>query len=227
MRIARVLAAVLLPVPLLVACTSTSLAVHHTTSDSTVTQTVTAVKVVNGVGGVAVHAGTSPNIGIHRAVDYQGDTPPQPGQAIENGTLVLTANCRSCSIAYDLTVPASVGVTINDSVGTVSLDGLSGPIAVNAASGHVRGTNLHSANVDAQASAGAIDLAFSVAPARVMAHSKAGAVSVEVPAGTYAVDARVTVGAIHINVANNPNAANHLTLTADVGAVTVNAAPAP
>lgn len=225
MRIARVLAAVLLPAPLLVACASTSLAAHHTTSDSTVTQAVTAVKVVNGVGGVAVRAGTSPNIGIHRAIDYHGDTPPQPGQAIENGTLVLTANCRSCSIAYDLTVPASVAVTINDSVGTVSLDGLSGPISVTAASGHVRGTNLRSASVDAQAAAGAINLAFSTAPSQVTAHSNAGAVSVEVPRGTYAVDAKVTVGAIHINVANDPSATNHLTLTADVGAVTVNAAP--
>ena len=227
MRLTRVLAALVVAAPTLAACTSSSSLAHHRiTTDATVTQPVTAVKVVNGLGGVAVHAGTSSSILIHRVVDYQSDTPPQPGQAIQNGTLVLTANCGNCGIGYDLTVPSSIGVTINDSLGKITIDGISGPISVSAASGHVQGTNLRAATVDVQASAGAIDLAFSAPPTQVTAHSKAGAVSVEVPGGPYAIDATVKVGAVHVNVPDSPTAANHLTLTADVGAVTVNAAPA-
>lgn len=226
MRLTRVLAAVLVAAPALAACASSSVADHHITTDTTVTQTVTAVKVNNGVGGITVHAGTSSDVKIHRVVTYHSDTPPQPGQAIQDGTLVLTANCDHCGIAYDLTVPPSIGVTINNSVGTITIDGVAGPITITAATGRVHGTNLRASTVSVQASAGAIDLAFSAAPTQVTAHSTAGAVSVEVPGGPYAVDARVKVGAVHINIANIPTAANHLTLTADVGAVTVNAAPA-
>ncbi len=227
MRFSRVLAALAVAAPALAACTSSSSLAHHRiTTDATVTQPVTALKVVNGVGGVTVHAGSSSRILIHRVVDYHSDTPPQPGQVIQNGTLVLTANCSNCGIGYDLTVPSSIGVTINDSLGVITLDGIAGPITVTSASGQVRGTNLRAATVDVQTSAGAIDLAFSAAPTQVTAHSKAGAVSVEVPGGPYAVDATVKVGAVHVNVPESPTAANHLTLTADVGAVTVNAAPA-
>lgn len=228
MRLTRVLATLAVAAPTLAACTSSSpLADHRITTDTTVTQPVTAVKVVNGVGGVTVHAGTSSRILIHRVIDYHSSTPPQPGQAVQDGTLVLTANCANCGIGYDLTVPSSIGVTINDSLGVIALDGVAGPVSVTSASGQVKGTNLRAAKVDVQTSAGAIDLAFSAAPAQVTAHSKAGAVFVEVPGGPYAVDATVKVGAVHVNVANSPTAANRLTLTADVGAVTVNAAPIP
>ena len=223
MRLTPVPAALLVAAPVLAACGSSS-ADHHVTTDTTVTQTVTAVKVVNGVGGITVHAGTSSRILVHRVVDYRSDTPPQPGQAIQDGTLVLTANCSNCGITYDLTVPPSIGVTINDSVGTVSVDGLAGPITVTAASGHVQGTRLRAATVSVQASAGAIDLSFSTMPTQVTARSRAGAISVEVPGAPYAIDATVNVGAVHINVANDPTAPHRLALTTNVGTITVNAA---
>lgn len=227
MRVVPALAAMLLAAPALAACgSSPSLpAEHRATIDSTVTQAVTEVKVVNGVGDITVHAGSSASLAIHRVVHYHADTPPRPGEAIQGRTLLLTANCGNCAISYDLTVPASTGVTIDDSVGTINLDGMAGPIVVTAASGHVQGVNLRAATVDVRASAGAVDLSFRAAPTQVTAHSTAGAISVEVPGGPYAVDATATVGAVLVNVVNSPAAANRLKLSADVGAVTVNPAP--
>ncbi|GAA1981919.1 DUF4097 family beta strand repeat-containing protein [Catenulispora subtropica] len=195
---------------------------RHVENDATITEPVRAVRIDNGAGQVTVHRGdASGGIVVRRDIDYHGDRPPTPGQTVTDGTLHLTANCSDCGIAYDVTVPESTSLTVIDGAGEVRVAGLSGPIAIKAAAGHVEGTDLRATAVTVEASAGAVDLAFATAPTTVSAHSHAGEVTVTVPDGAYAVDAKADAGHRSVDVTDSPASPRRLTVWSDAGAVTV------
>ena len=194
---------------------------HYADDDATVTQPVRAVDLRNAAGSVTVHAGgPGTAISIHRRVEYHSDQKPALSQDVRDGTLTLDG-CGDCGIEYVLTVPASVSLTIANKAGSVSLDGMSGPLDVTAGAGEVNGTGLGSPSVKVRDSAGAVDLTFSAAPTSVDVHDKAGSVHVAVPAGRYHVITKTDSSEPHVSVPDDPSAAATLTLTADAGGLTV------
>lgn len=196
----------------------------HVENDATISQPVRAVHIDNGAGQITVRRGDpGGGIVVRRDIDYHTDQPPTPGQTVADGTLNLTSNC-DCGIAYDVTVPESVAVTIVDNAGEVTLDGLAGPIDVTDSAGRVQGQDLRAPRVKVDASAGSIDLAFAAAPTDVSAHSNSGAVTVSVPGGPYAVDATADAGNRSVEVPTDPAAARHVTAGSHAGAVTVQGA---
>ena len=198
---------------------------HHVENDATITQQVQALRIDNPAGQVVVHAGdTGGGIVVHRDIDYHSDQPPTPGQTVEAGVLHLTANCDDCGIAYDVTVPASVAVTVVDNAGEVTVKGIAGAVDVTASAGHVEGDDLRAPSVRVEASAGAVNLTFAAPPNDVTAHSNAGEVTVAVPGGPYAVDASTKAGARTVNVPNDPSAARHVKVSSNAGAVSVTSA---
>ncbi len=198
---------------------------HHVEVDATITQQVRALRIDNGAGQVVVHSGdTGGGVIVHRDIDYHSDRPPTPGQAVIDGVLDLTANCDDCGIAYDVTVPPSLAVTITDNAGQVTVAGIAGAVDITAAAGEVEGKALSAPSVRVQASAGAVHLAFTAPPNEVTAHSNAGEVTVAVPDGSYAVDASTNAGARTVDVPNDPSATRHLKVSSNAGAVTVTSA---
>jgi hypothetical protein len=158
---------------------------------------------------------------VHRDIDYHSDQPPTPGQSVTTGVLHLMANCDDCGIAYDVTVPASLAVTVVDDAGEVTVAGVAGAIDVTDSAGHVEGRDLRAPSVRVEASAGAVNLAFAAAPTDVTAHSNAGEVTAAVPSGSYAVDAFSKAGARIVDVANDPSAARHVKVSSNAGPVSV------
>lgn len=197
---------------------------HHVENDATITQQVQALHIDNPAGQVAIHAGdTGGSVVVHRDIDYHSDQPPTPGQSVTAGVLNLTANCGDCGIAYDVTVPAALAVTVIDDGGEVTVSGIAGAIDVTDSAGHVEGRALRAPTVHVQASAGAVNLTFATPPDDVTAHSNAGEVTVAVPDGTYSVDASTKAGARTVNITNDPAATRHLKVSSNAGAVSVTA----
>lgn len=198
---------------------------HHVENDATITQKVQALRIDNPAGQIVIHAGdTGGGVVVHRDIDYHTDQPPTPGQTVTGGVLELTSGCDSCGIAYDVTVPASVAVTVVDHAGEVTVSGVSGAVDVTASAGHVEGDDLRAPNVRVEDSAGAVDLTFAAPPDDVTVHSKAGEVSVAVPNGAYAVDASSKAGARTVDVPDDPSASHHVKVSSDAGAVSVTSA---
>jgi hypothetical protein len=198
---------------------------HHVENDATITQKVQALRIDNPAGQVVIHAGdTGGGVVVHRDIDYHTDQPPTPGQTVTGGVLELTSGCDSCGIAYDVTVPASVAVTVVDQAGEVTVNGIAGAIDVTASAGHVEGDDLRAPNVRVEASAGAVNLTFAAPPDDVTVHSKAGEVTVAVPNGAYAVDASSKAGARTVDVPDDPAATHHVKVSSDAGAVSVTSA---
>jgi hypothetical protein len=195
---------------------------HHAENDATITQQVHALHIDNGAGQVVIHAGDpAGGVVVHRDIDYHTDQPPAPGQSVIAGVLNLTSGCDDRGIAYDVTVPSSLAVTVIDDAGQVTVTGVDGAIDITDSAGEVEGHDLRAPSVRVKASAGAVNLTFAAPPDEVTAHSNAGEVTVAVPSGTYAVDASSNAGARTVDVANDPAATRHVTVSSNAGAVTV------
>ncbi|WP_194912439.1 hypothetical protein [Catenulispora rubra] len=139
---------------------------HHVENDATITQKVQSLRIDNPAGQIMIHAGdTGGGVVVHRDIDYHIDQPPTPGQTVTGGVLDLTSGCGdSCGIAYDVTVPASVAVTVVDHAGEVSVAVPNGAHAVDASS---------------KAGARTVDVPYDPAASHhVKVSSDAGAVSV-------------------------------------------------
>ena len=195
---------------------------HHIENDATITGHVQSLRIDNPAGQVVVHAAdTGGSVVVHRDIDYHSDRPPTPGQSVTAGVLRLTADCDGCGIAYDVTVPPSVAVTVIDGAGAVTVTGVAGPIDVTDSAGHVEGRDLRAPSVHVEASAGAIELTFAAPPNDVIAHSDAGEVTVAVPSGTYSVEASTKTGARTVDIPNDPSAPRHVKVSSNAGAVSV------
>lgn len=198
---------------------------HHVENDATITEQVRTLHIDNPAGQVVIHAGDAAGgVVVHRDIDYHTDHPPTPGQVVTAGVLILTSGCGDCGIAYDVTVPPSLAVTVIDGAGEVTVAGVAGAVDVTASAGHVEGKDLRSPSVHVEDSAGAVNLTFAAPPDDVVAHSNAGEVTVAVPGGTYAVDASTKAGARTVDVANDASAARHLKVSSNAGAVMVTSA---
>lgn len=199
--------------------TTTAPGTSEQTVNSTVTQPVTAINLTNDAGSVTVHTGGS-TVVINRRVTYVSGGKPSPGQQLQGGTLTLTG-CSTCGIAYDLTVPVSITLTIVNRAGAVLVDGAAGDLDLTTDAGALTGTGLSSATVTARSSAGAITLGFTKQPKNVTAKAQAGSVTLTVPGGPYKVDASSTAGQQAVSVPTSPSAKSKLTVSSQTGSVTV------
>ncbi|MEV4927520.1 DUF4097 family beta strand repeat-containing protein [Streptomyces roseoverticillatus] len=206
--------------------------------DTTVTQKITSVRLDTGSGGVTLHGkeGTTA-VSLHRYVEYGGDRPEGATHRIENGVLVLGGCGDDCSVAYTVDLPAGIPVTGETSSGAVSasrtgavkvrtgsgaidLDGVNGPVEVQAGSGAITGKALKGGPVVAKTSSGAIDLTMAAAQ-DVRAGAGSGAVTVTTPDERYHVTAESDSGGKDIAVHDDPSGTHRLDLTTGSGAITV------
>ena len=188
-------------------------------------------------GRVTFEAGMSTEVTVEREWLF-GNAPDV--QIVENdGTLRITANCGSfCQTHITGTAPADAGILIRTEAGYIDVTGFAGGVDLNTSAGHVNVTdisgparlrsdagsirgNISDGNVDAQTSAGVIDLEVVGDFSRISAVSDAGSVELTVPDRVYRVEAETSAGRTDVNVSTAPDAARVIIARSSAGNVTI------
>jgi hypothetical protein len=243
LRVAAALVVSVAAAALLAGCAFIDSANEHEERSYTVDEKVDALSVRDPSGRIEVLTGTGP-VSVREQYTY-ASSPPKTSHKVESGTLnLVNSGCdqsglnRRCQVDYRIEVPAGTAVTVDADAGQVTITGITAAVKINADAGAVQLTAVTGAvEVTANAGtikgtglagvtkvhsdAGSVDLAYVKAPTSVDASSDAGRVTVRLPAGTYAVDAKVSAGHRTVDVANDPNSPNRITVRSDAGSVEV------
>jgi DUF4097 and DUF4098 domain-containing protein YvlB len=130
------------------------------------------IDISTGSGNISVRTGGSDTVeivGRIRASSWMGgaeervrrleSNPPiyQSGNSIRIGHVSEVELMRNVSISYELVVPAETRLKSKSGSGNQTIDGIRGPLEVNAGSGSVRASNIAS-TVHAETGSGTIDL---------------------------------------------------------------------
>jgi hypothetical protein len=219
---------------------------QHRTKNYTVSGQVRTLVVDAHVGGVHITGGASAKVSVTEHISFR-DTAPVTTHRAAAGTLTLGSSCPAqdaCSVGYDITVPRSVTVRVDDNVGTISLESLSGqvtahsdvgdiemgsvsgPIEIAGHAGSILGQHVSSAHVNLRMSAGRIEVTFSAAPATIAATVAVGSIALRVPHNVpYAVDASTSVGSTSVSVTRSAASPHAIVATVTTGSVTIEPAP--
>jgi hypothetical protein len=180
-----------------------------------VRDTVGSVTITGTAGGDAVS--------VTERFSYRG-LPPETIRSSSNGVLALGYRCRSgsCGVAYDITVPRSLSVTVTAGTASIWLNSLAGQVRANAAVGAIHGQHLSGSLAQFRTGVGLIDAAFVAAPGRLDASALTGAVTLLVPADAgYAVTATSDLGLVSVRVRQDASSGHVIQASAGVGSVTV------
>lgn len=112
------------------------------------------------------------------------------------------------------------GVDLVTSAGDVTVRGIRGPAVMRSDAGRIQG-DVTDGDVDAETSAGGIDLQIRGEFSRVSAVSSAGSVQLGVPDEPYRVEAEASAGRTDVNVATDPEAAREIVVRSGAGNVTI------
>jgi hypothetical protein len=153
---------------------------------------------------------------------------PSYSQRQEGDRLVIRSSCgitfgRGCSGKVHLVVPAAAEVHAHSSASYVGVTGLSGRLDLSSSAGHVDGVRLASKTVEADSSAGSVELGFVVPPTDVKATSSAGSVAVLLPKGdeAYRVEADSSAGSSEVSVRTDPASSRRIVANSSAGSVEV------
>jgi Toastrack DUF4097 len=204
--------------------------------------------VIDGTGSTSslhITAGAPGRIEVDRVVFHDLQRPPVT-ERIEGDHLQLGIRCPNfivvrCESRYELKVPPSVNLQIDNpdgeirvsgvrgtmdlrsDSGSITLQGGSGTARLSSNDGAIRATGLAATTVDASSDSGRIALDLTVVPQRVVARAKDGAIQVQVPAGptAYRVNASSRDGRVTIAVPTDPDSPRLITAASDSGSVIV------
>jgi hypothetical protein len=243
-RLAALAVAGGLAMPLLAGACSVSVGpLQHRTSSYSVSGPLQVLVVHAHVGNVHV-TGEAPGskVTVTEHLSFR-ETAPVTTHRTAARVLTLSSTCPSletCSVGYDLGIPRTMTVRITNSVGTIRLGSLSGPvtastsagtielhsvsgpIAATGSAGSIVGDDISSARTIARVSTGQIKITFSAPPTAVRATTSAGLVLLRVPGNVgYAVDASTTVGSIRIGVQRSAASPHVITARATTGSIRI------
>jgi hypothetical protein len=221
-------------------------ALQHRTKSYSVSGRVQTLVVNAHVGGVQVTGGNFARVSVTEYISFRHTAPVTTRRAAA-GTLTLDSNCpalETCGVGYDIRVPRAMTVRVNDDVGTIRLESLSGqvtartstgnidlgsvsgPVDVTGHAGSILGQNVSSARVTLRMSAGRIEVTFSAAPATITATATVGSVTLRVPGNVpYAVAASTSVGSTRVSVTRSPASPHAITARTTTGSITIEPAP--
>jgi DUF4097 and DUF4098 domain-containing protein YvlB len=140
---------------------------------------------------------------------------PDVNQKIENGALMVKADCgsawtmTSCDTDMTVTVPHGVAVSLDGGQGDIELFDLTGKLAVKSGSGDVSGLGLNTADVLALTSTGDVSLDMALAPLSLDVSSGSGVIVVIVPSSGYAVDLKSENGDAEFTGLKNDASSHH------------------
>jgi hypothetical protein len=180
---------------------------------------------------------------------YSGEEPQLTIRTGDDGETEISGGCprgwlifNRCSVRVEVLLPAELDGEVNGENGSVTAAGLDGALNLSTTNGTLRieessgrldlettkgrieGSDLGSANVDAETTNGAVRMEFSSAPDEVSARSTNGEISVTVPddGESYRVDANTTNGKVDTaDIRTDPDADRSITARTTNGRVTV------
>jgi hypothetical protein len=181
-----------------------------------------------GAGAAGRDGSSGSNINLTYTEHYGLQRPKVTAQVTAAG-LDLTAKCpngllsSNCSVNYTLSVPVGVHLKLDTGDGSVSLEGIDGPVDVHSGDGSIRGIDLRSTQVTADSGDGTVSLAWAVAPDRVDLSTGDGSVNLSVPndSGPYAIDKDTGDGSSDITVKQDPKATQTMRLRTGDGNISV------
>ncbi|MCM0674691.1 DUF4097 domain-containing protein [Micromonospora phytophila] len=170
MALHRTTAALAATATLIVLAGCDNLSFRRLDYDNTEAVKITTIRVLPGAGDVVVRATGTPNeVRIKRVVRYQ-DGQPDAKYEIKGTELVLDTECGDrCSVSYEVTAPAGVGVQGETGSGDVEL-GKVGPVELRLGSGNIRVVGA-SGPVRAETGSGNIEVDDVAAPVTLRASS--------------------------------------------------------
>ncbi|WP_441245614.1 DUF4097 family beta strand repeat-containing protein [Kitasatospora sp. McL0602] len=189
-------------------------------------ETVKTLVVHSDTGDIRVTGGgTAVQVTEHRS--YQDQRPEATHATAADGTLTLGYRCpdHSCSIGYDVQVPAGTVVRVVTDTGSVQLKGLAAEVSAKTGTGSVRATGLASSTAQLTAETGSVEATFTGDPSDVRAGSQTGDVRLHVQgAAAYEVHAKAQTGNVNVGVRQQAGAGRSITATTETGDVTVDGA---
>ena len=206
---------------------------------------ITAIDVHTNAGAIVITGGDQDTIEIRRRASYTF-AEPKFDEVTDSGTLTLDAHCSRtafgpCDVGYTITVPARIAVrgrsgggsiTVRDIEGAVDIysaaggaraERVAGALLIRSSAGGITGSDLRSATVEADTSAGSVRLSFVEAPDAVRATTDAGSVTVIVPDDptTYHVTTDIGVGSEKTLIRTDPASPHSITASSSAGSVTL------
>ena len=141
----------------------------------------------------------------------------------------LSSKCPSglfgndCSIDYTVLVPAGATLNLHTRDGAVLLDGVDGPVTVDAGDSRVQASDLRSSKVNVSLGDGSLSLGWASAPTSVRVSMGDGSINLALPAGSgpYAISKQMGDGRSTISVADDPKAPRSISLKMGDGSISV------
>jgi hypothetical protein len=225
----------------LAACHADVSGLQHRTRHYSVGQVQT-LAVIAHVGTVQVTGGGSAQATVTERLTFR-HTAPVTTHRVSGGTLTLDSHCPgggACGVDYTITLPRSTTVRVTDSVGSIGLRSLSGPVTAHTnagsinldslsgtitATGHVgsiSGQKLSCRRATMHTSAGGVQASFTAAPANLTATTDVGTVTLRLPTTVaYAVNATASIGKTSVSVHRSASSPHVVTASVRTGSVTV------
>lgn len=218
----------------LAACSSSS------TGEAGFSETPSAVRISSGTGNVSVTAGDS-GATVMAEIDASGEKPPWSAELV-GGELVVDDGCgdrTDCAVNLVIEVDGTADVIIESAAGAVTivdmnssisitgaasnvlLNGLTGPIAVDLASGDLLGARLVSTVASFSTGRGDLDVTLTESFESLTVTSGDGNVTAQVPDGGYDIEATTDDGEVELAVDDVDGAASSIQISTAKGDVTV------
>jgi len=217
----------------------TSTATQDEVFDGEVDQLTIAV-----TGGVDLVAGDSTELTITKEWLLAGE--PTAEVTFENGVARVEGECSwfqiNCRTSVSGTVASNAVIEVRTSAGSIDVSGMTGGVDLETSAGAVDVDDITGAarlvtsagnitgmladgDVEAESSAGRIELTVLGEFTSLSAITSAGNVELTVPDDLYDVDADTAVGSVSINVRTDPSAGRHILAETSAGSITIGIAP--
>jgi DUF4097 and DUF4098 domain-containing protein YvlB len=174
----------------------------------TIEESVERLEVDVNSGSVTVRASDRDDIRVRTVRTYAWFR-PRTDARIGGDELHLTGTCRllgQCSVSYEVDLPRGTELDLETSAGRIRISGATGAITAKTSAGDIEGDGLAARRVEAQTSAGDIDLTLGEAPERLELRTSAGDIDVVAPDETYDVDADTSAGEVDTELRTDPDA---------------------
>jgi hypothetical protein len=180
-----------------------------------------------GNGNVQIRGGDTSRVDVSYTEHYGLKHPTVSGASTASG-VSLSGHCpgglfgQNCAINYVITVPKAAALQLRVGDGSLTLQGVGGPIVAHTGDGAIHGSQLSSKSVDATVGDGSVHLEWVTGPTRVTSRVGDGSVNISVPRGSgpYAIQHSGS-GSSNIAVATDPAAASTMDLHVGTGSIRV------
>lgn len=187
------------------------------------------VRIRNECGSITLLPGPAGAVSTRASLRYAWRKPSITSE-VSGSAVVVEVDCPAfwagSSVSLEVSVPPDGTVDADTSAGSVKATGLSSDLDLRSSAGSITATELTSASVAADTSAGSVTLSWAeqADPTRIRAHSSAGSVTVRVPdlpAVAYRVEADTSAGSTTVTVRTDPDATRTIEATSSAGSVVV------